>query len=375
MGASGTADQTRVVVEHGALPIFVSLLQSPNDDVREQSVWALGNIAGDSPNFRDLVLQSNALAPILAVLSVADKPSMVRNATWTLSNLCRGKPPPDFEWVSPALPTLANLIHTNDVEVVTDACWALSYLSDGPNERVAAVIQSGVCRRLVELLQHPSPLVQSPALRAVGNVVTGDEHQTQVIIQSGALPLLHKLLSHTKKTIRKESCWTISNITAGTKEQIQEIINNNLIPPVIGLLQGADFDTRKEAAWAISNAAAGGSDEQIAYLVQCGCIKPMVDLLDTFLDPKIVGVAMDALEQVLKMGKQRQQEQNLAENPMAKLVEEAGGLQKIEQLQTDTSVDIYQKAVKILEGYFPIEDDDEDLPDDGNNPLMFNMSG
>merc|ERR1712137_734165 len=300
MGASGTADQTRVVVEHGALPIFVSLLQSPNDDVREQSVWALGNIAGDSPNFRDLVLQSNALGPILALLSVADKPSMVRNATWTLSNLCRGKPPPDFDWVSPALPTLANLIHTNDVEVVTDACWALSYLSDGPNERVAAVIQSGVCQRLVELLQHPSPLVQTPALRAVGNVVTGDEHQTQVIIQSGALPLLHKLLSHAKKAIRKECCWTISNITAGTKEQIQEVIKNGLIPPVMGLLQGSDFDTRKEAAWAISNAAAGGSNEQIEYLVQCDCIKPMVDLLDT-TDPKIIGVAMDAIEQILKM--------------------------------------------------------------------------
>ena len=56
--ASGNADQTRVVVEQGALPIFVQLLQSPNDDVREQAVWALGNIAGDSPNFRDLVLQS-----------------------------------------------------------------------------------------------------------------------------------------------------------------------------------------------------------------------------------------------------------------------------------------------------------------------------
>merc|ERR1712107_333646 len=119
-------------------------------------------------------------------------------------------PPPDFDCVSPALPTLANLIHTNDVEVLTDACWALSYLSDGPNERIAAIIQSGICQRVVEMLMHTSPLVQTPALRVVGNIVTGDDLQTQVILQSGALPLLMQLLNHTKKAIRKETCWTIS---------------------------------------------------------------------------------------------------------------------------------------------------------------------
>merc|ERR1719162_1070803 len=134
--ASGNADQTRIVVEHGALPIFVQLLQSPNDDVREQAVWALGNIAGDSPNFRDLVLQSGGLNSIMVVLRESEKSSMMRNATWTLSNLCRGKPPPPFEWVSPALSTLSQLIFSGDVEVITDSCWALSYLSDGPNERI-----------------------------------------------------------------------------------------------------------------------------------------------------------------------------------------------------------------------------------------------
>lgn len=54
--------------------------------------------------------------------------------------------------MSPALPALARLIFSNDDEVLTDACWALSYLSDGTNDKIQAVIESGACERLVQLL-------------------------------------------------------------------------------------------------------------------------------------------------------------------------------------------------------------------------------
>lgn len=67
-----------------------------------QAVWALGNIAGDSPQCRNMVLQAGALPPLLEQLGDKQKVSMQRNATWTLSNFCRGKPPPDFSVVSPS---------------------------------------------------------------------------------------------------------------------------------------------------------------------------------------------------------------------------------------------------------------------------------
>lgn len=34
--ASGTSENTKVVVDHGAVPIFVKLLTSPIEDVRDQ---------------------------------------------------------------------------------------------------------------------------------------------------------------------------------------------------------------------------------------------------------------------------------------------------------------------------------------------------
>ena len=72
--------------------------------------------------------------------------------------------------------------------------------------------------------RNSSPSVLVPALRTVGNIVTGNDQQTQTIINCGALNcLLHLLNTSHKKSIKKEACWTISNITAGTKEQIQAV--------------------------------------------------------------------------------------------------------------------------------------------------------
>lgn len=107
------------------------------------------------------------------------------------------------------------------------------------------------------------------ALRAVGNIVTGDDEQTQVILNCDALPSIKKLLNSDMYTIKKEACWTISNITAGNREQIQAVISANIFPLLIRVMQTADFKTRKEAAWAITNATSSGTAEQIRYLVCC----------------------------------------------------------------------------------------------------------
>ena len=60
-----------------------------------------------------------------------------------------------------------------DNEILQDACWALSYISDGDNARVQLVVDAGVTSLLLELLDYPNDEVIIPALRTVGNIVTG----------------------------------------------------------------------------------------------------------------------------------------------------------------------------------------------------------
>lgn len=104
------------------------------------------------------------------------------------------------------------------------------------------------------------------------------------------------------------------------------------------------------------------------------CIKPLCDLL-VCPDPRIVSVCLEGLENILKVGEAEKSLGMTGDvNLYAQMIDDAEGLEKIENLQSHDNNGIYEKAVKILETYW-LEEDEESMPPGDASQQGFQFGG
>lgn len=186
-----------------------------------------------------------------------------------------------------------------------------------------------------------------PALRSVGNIVTGTDSQTDTVLKCGVLDHMNKLLSNPRNSIVKEAAWTISNITAGSPAQIQAVIEAGIFESVAKVLEMGDFRSQKEAAWVITNTTSSGTPEQIVYLLErVGVLPPFCNLLDS-KDARTVIVVLTGLKNLFQLA-----EKLGGTDSLARAIEECGALDKLEALQSHENDEVYKQAYQLIDAYF-----------------------
>jgi len=269
--ASGTSEQTASLVDKGVIPILVQLLNTKHVTLVEQAIWGIGNIAGDCVSFRDNLLKVGALERLCEHYNLIyqnedpKSKAIAKQIIWSISNLCRSKPPPDHRLAKPAIPILCMALQIEkDLSVMADIIWALVQLTN--KFSVKTIIQSGAVPCLVQLLKATQIVIINPVLRILGNITHGEDTDTQIVLDAGVLDHLQSLMSHTHKIIRMETCWILSNVTAGTSTQIAHVLENKFIMEKLVVLSTQDHaDVQREAVWAICNTTKKATPQQITF--------------------------------------------------------------------------------------------------------------
>ena len=340
----GTTHDCEHIIQSGGITALTRLLESTSDfNVQENVSWALGNIAGDSAKSRDLVLQAGVFSTLLRTLNpeaMTESPppiSLRRTMAWVVSNLIRGKKgsKPNHHSISDALPILAGLITAAkldpsahfDEELITDVVWTLSYLSETPtgieetNKHICWFISGGenketgqqMCRYLVELIQvyasNQNSKILAPAVRCLGNLLTGGAAETQAVLDMGVLDAFRAVLLATKKnSIIKDVVWAISNITAGTIQQIAAVGDSGVLGSIIEILNGRQITGPErriatEALWVLCNAI-DGTESDTKFLstilsANPGAEAALIKVLEECGEVKFALMAAQALEKIL----------------------------------------------------------------------------
>uniref|UniRef100_A0A7S1K7Y3 Importin subunit alpha n=1 Tax=Vitrella brassicaformis TaxID=1169539 RepID=A0A7S1K7Y3_9ALVE len=183
----------------------------------------------------------------------------------------------------------------------------------------------------------------------------GTDADRDVLVECGAVASLKALLESAEPSLKCVASLTAYVISAGSFEHRQAVIDGDLVPLLVDVAASGEteLELKEMAARTVGNIA-GGVQQQTEYVVECGGIQPLCDLLQASTED-LMGLqsTLLVLYKTLRAGRQKQANEGLPDNPYCTLLEQAGGVDKIVELQTHNDMNIAAQASLFLLNRFP----------------------
>ncbi|KAG5002954.1 hypothetical protein JHK86_027093 [Glycine max] len=300
--AAGNPEETEALLP--ALPLLIAHLGV---------CLALGNVAGEGEELRNVLLVQGALLP-LARMMLPNRGSTARTAAWALSNLIKGPDPKaatELIRVDGVLDAIIRHLKKADDELATEVAWVVVYLSALSNIATCMLVKIDVLELLVNKLATSSSL--------------------QLMIP--------------------EAAWVLSNIAAGSVEHKQLIYSSEAVPVLLHLLSAAPFDIRKEVAYVLGNVCVAPTKvddkpslilDYLVSLVEKGCLPGFIDLVRS-ADVEAARLGLQFIELVLR---------GMPNGEGPKLVEQEDGIEAMERFQFHENEDLRTMANTLIDKYF-----------------------
>ena len=225
------------------------------DNRQEQAAAALANLASDSAENRNSIVDAGGIEPLLALLESPSSKAK-ENSVKAIAKLAyKSKDIQTAIQKAGGVPLIANVLlscSANVKEMMQAATLcalaanAVSQLSEGNKEIALALAEAGAVQPLVLMLGSSSVELQSEAAGAIAQLSLNSPENQAAIARTGAITPLTALVREGTAEVKEQSAsalWALSYENSGNKATIAKLGG---IEPLVILLVGGGSDNSWE---------------------------------------------------------------------------------------------------------------------------------
>ncbi|KIO32040.1 hypothetical protein M407DRAFT_216545 [Tulasnella calospora MUT 4182] len=352
----GTSQQTSAIIFHGVIPKLIAASYSDIEEIKLNSLRALGNIAADSEESRDAFLDREAFWPALDILADPEDHSakVVNTAAWVMETCTTpgtSESYNDTPTFGETIPVLCSFIRPKGKPKLL--AIAVKVLRRLCITKMAAdmIFDSEAVPRLVQFCTSKNDCLREEALLLLSRFAVGSEVKIQAILDNDILQALQTCINDHASS-RWAAGFAASSIATGTTPQAKVFAQSSVLSLLTGMISNLGKETRTmyAAVTTLHNLANHGKThhEILSSLAEADCIEVCCTTLRS-THPRTIEKSVQIIEYLIDTPWSRREN-------MIKRLEDSDGVRCLREVWLGDEEWIptaRATAHKLLRAYFP----------------------